>query len=144
MSHTLESIAETQAVVLEELRGLRLAFYEHIRACNTATVISDEAKAELEGLRFAVSQLSRVMTGQVLEKRNSEQSCIKWLLTHMQTATTVPTLSTLAREFGVDRRMLRADKWSQFRETYDRLVSLQTANDVSRAIVEELIEDDDY
>ncbi len=85
------------------------------------------------------------MTGQVLEKRNSEQACIQWLLTHMQTATTVPNLSAIAQGSAVSiAGMLRADKWARFRETDDRLVSLQEAADATRAVVEEIIEDDDY
>jgi hypothetical protein len=97
-----------------------------------------DIQQNVRGMRLAVEQIIAVLADRTSGTRVANESeAISWLIRHMQTAKELPNLSECARQLGVDRRLLRADKWDRFRDTYDRLAGMKRGADVARAIIED-------
>ncbi len=67
-------------------------------------------------------------------RSKNESETISWLIHHMQTAPSLPSLSEVSRLTGVPRRQLSADRWPRFRRTYDQLAGLERGVDKSRMV----------
>jgi hypothetical protein len=91
--------------------------------------VSSELTAAVHQLTAVVGRLCDLLSGPEVTRRvrapSTEEGAILWLLQQVAETGATPSLSEASRQIGVDRRTLRADKWSEFREAYDRLVSLE-------------------
>jgi hypothetical protein len=87
---------------------------------------------EQERLRVAFEKFLQFLQADGRSKNESET--IAWLIQHMQTAASLPSLSEISRMTGVPRRQLSADRWPRFRRTYDQLAGLERGVDKSRMI----------
>jgi len=88
-----------------------------------------------ERLRIAFERFVQFLLSREEPARaRTESEAIAWLLEHMQTALTLPSLSEVARLTGIARRQLSADRWPRFRKTYDQIAGLQRGLDKSRMV----------
>ena len=90
--------------------------------------MSQELVSVIERLIVSLDRLSsRLDGGPLLASRSAEDEAIEWLLQRVATGGDIPSLSSIARENRVDRRMLRKDKWTRFRSCYEKLMSLEVS-----------------
>lgn len=95
----------------------------------------DEIAGDHKRLRLAFERFVEFLHSQKpVGKPKTQQDAISWLMTHMQTAETLPTMSEISRLAGIPRRQLTRDRWPRFYDTYHRIRGLQKGVDKARMV----------